>query len=74
MPGPTPDEDALACRRLSTAGVRDAADAGIGGELLGRVTLVSRDGKTLPLPGRVGDLARSFGPLVAIPMLRMAGR
>ena len=71
VPGATPDEDALACRRLSTAGVRDA---GIGGELLGRVTLVSRDGKTLPLPGRVGDLARSFGPLVAIPMLKMAGR
>jgi hypothetical protein len=74
IPGPTPDEDALSCRRLSQAGVRDAVDAVIGGELLGRVTLVSRDGKTLPLPGRVGDLARSFGPLVAIPMLRMAGR
>ena len=77
VPGATPDEDALACRRLSTAGVPDAADAGqvgLGGELLGRVTLVSRDGKTLPLPGRVGDLARSFGPLVAIPMLKMAGR
>ena len=74
VPGATPDEDALACRRLSTAGVRDAGQAGIGGELLGRVTLVSRDGKTLPLPGRVGDLARSFGPLVAIPMLKMAGR
>ena len=71
VPGATPDEDALACRRLSTEGVRDA---GIGGELLGRVTLVSRDGKTVPLPGRVGDLARSFGPLVAIPMLKMAGR
>ena len=83
VPGATPDEDALACRRLSTAGARDAAEAGqvgqlgqlgIGGELLGRVTLVARDGKTLPLPGRVGDLARSFGPLVAIPMLKMAGR
>jgi hypothetical protein len=66
--GPTPDEDALACRRL---GARDAV---LEGELLGRVTLLSRDGKTLPLPGRVGDLARSFGPLVTIPMLRMAGR
>jgi hypothetical protein len=74
VPGATPDEDALACRRLSPAEARDAADAVTGGELLGRVTLVSRDGKTLPLPGRVGDLARSFGPLVAIPMLRMAGR
>ncbi len=71
VPGPTPDEDALACRRLSPAGRRDAL---LEGELLGRVTLVSRDGKTLPLPGPVGDLARSFGPLVAMPMLRMAGR
>lgn len=74
VPGPTPDDDALACRRLSTADARDAASAVIGGELLGRVTLVSRDGKILPLPKRVGDLARSFGPLVAIPMLKMAGR
>jgi hypothetical protein len=74
IPGATPDEDALACRRLSAAGARDAAVGGSTGELLGRVTLFSRDGKALPLPGRVGDLARSFGPLVAIPMLRMAGR
>ena len=73
-PGPTADEDALACRRLSSAGARDAAAPAIEGELLGRVTLVSRDGKVLPLPGRVGDLARSFGPMVALPMLRMAGR
>lgn len=74
VPGATPDDDALACRRLSAADARDASDVVTGGELLGRVTLVSRDGRTLPLPGRVGDLARSFGPLVAIPMLRMAGR
>jgi hypothetical protein len=74
VPGPTPDDDTLACRRLSPAGVRDAVDAGIDGELLGRVTLISRDGRTLPLPGRVAELARTFGPLVAIPMLRMAGR
>jgi hypothetical protein len=74
VPGPTPDDDTLACRRLSPAGARDAVDAGIDGELLGRVTLISRDGRTLPLPGRVGELARTFGPLVAIPMLRMAGR
>ncbi len=71
IPGPTPDEDALACHRLPASGARDTA---ISGELLGRVTLVARDGKTRPLPGRVGDLARSFGPLVALPMLRMAGR
>jgi hypothetical protein len=71
IPGPTPDEDALACHRLPASGARDTA---ISGELLGRVILVARDGKTRPLPGRVGDLARSFGPLVALPMLRMAGR
>lgn len=71
IPGPTPDEDALACHRLPASGARDTASWG---ELLGRVTLVARDGKTRPLPGRVGDLARSFGPLVALPMLRMAGR
>ncbi len=70
--GPTPDEDALACHRLP-ADARPGA-LGIEGELLGRVTLVARDGRTLPLPGRVGNLARSFGPLVAIPLLRMAGR
>jgi hypothetical protein len=71
IPGPTPDEDALACHRLPASGARDTA---ISGELLGRVILVARDGKTRPLPRRVGDLARSFGPLVALPMLRMAGR
>jgi hypothetical protein len=71
IPGASPDEDALACQRLTAATARQAAG---GGELLGRVTLVSRDGKRHPLPGRVGDLARSFGPLVALPMLKMAGR
>ena len=71
IPGPTPDEDALACHRLPANGTRDAS---VDGELLGRVTLLARDGTTRPLPGRVGDLARSFGPLVALPMLRMAGR
>jgi hypothetical protein len=71
IPGPTPDDDALACRRLPASGTRDTS---VDGELLGRVTLVARDGTKRPLPGRVGDLARSFGPLVALPMLKMAGR
>jgi hypothetical protein len=71
IPGPTPDEDALACHRLPPGGARDIS---AWGEVLGRVTLVARDGKTRPLTGRVGDLARSFGPLVALPMLRLAGR
>jgi hypothetical protein len=71
MPGATPDEDALAFTRLPATGANRAE---VEGELLGRVALISRQGKTLPLPARIGDLARSFGPLVALPMLRMAGR
>jgi hypothetical protein len=43
-------------------------------EVLGRVAAISRDGKTWPVPGRIGNLARLFGSLVAIPILRMAGR
>ena len=43
-------------------------------EILGKVAAISRDGKTLPVPGRIGNLARLFGSLVAIPILRMAGR
>ena len=43
-------------------------------EILGKVAAISRDGKTWPMPGRVGNLARLFGSLVAIPILRMAGR
>ncbi|HLK88680.1 MAG TPA: hypothetical protein VKZ18_02235 [Polyangia bacterium] len=74
IPGPTPDEDALACQRLPAGGLAAAALRGAVGEVLGRVALVARDGRRLPLTGRVGDLARSFGPLVALPMLRMAGR
>lgn len=70
-PGATPDEDALAFYRLPGSGVRRAA---LEGEILGKVALVSRAGKTLPLPARIADLARSFGPMVALPMLRMAGR
>jgi hypothetical protein len=43
-------------------------------EVLGKVSAVARDGKTWPMPGRVGNLARLFGSLVAMPILRMAGR
>ena len=43
-------------------------------EILGKVAAVSRDGKTWPVPGRIGNLARLFGSLVAIPILKMAGR
>jgi len=71
VPGATPDEDALACHRLPANGQRDVS---VEGEVLGRVTLVARDGKTRPLPGRIGDLARFMGPMVALPMLELAGR
>ena len=43
-------------------------------EVLGRVSAVSRDGKTVPVPGRLGNLARLLGSLVAAPILKMAGR
>ena len=43
-------------------------------ETLSNGAAISRDGKTWPVPGRVGNLARLFGSLVAIPILRMAGR
>jgi hypothetical protein len=43
-------------------------------EILGKVAAISRDGKTWPVPGRIGNLARLFGSLVAIPILKMAGR
>ncbi|HEX3698007.1 MAG TPA: hypothetical protein VH374_21720 [Polyangia bacterium] len=43
-------------------------------EILGKVSAVARDGKTWPMPGRVGSLARLFGSLVAMPILKMAGR
>jgi hypothetical protein len=43
-------------------------------EVLGKVSAVARDGKTWAVPGRVGNLARLFGSLVAMPILKMAGR
>ncbi|MEP6652399.1 MAG: hypothetical protein ABJA82_03520 [Myxococcales bacterium] len=43
-------------------------------EILGRVSAVSRNGKAVPMPGRLGNLARLVGSLVATPLLKMAGR
>jgi hypothetical protein len=43
-------------------------------EILGKVSAISHDGKTWKVPGRIGNLARLFGSLVAMPILRMAGR
>jgi hypothetical protein len=67
MPGATADDDALACYRFDRARSRP-------GEVLGKVSLLSPDGKLQPLPERVGDVARSFGPLLSMPMLRMGAR
>jgi hypothetical protein len=43
-------------------------------EILGKVSAVSRDGRTVPVPGRVANLARLFGSLLAMPLQRMVGR
>ena len=42
--------------------------------MLGKVTAVSADGKTWPLPGRIDNLVPLFGSLVATPILKMVGR
>jgi hypothetical protein len=89
-PGTTPDRDKLTCHRLvgrwgegqrSKFMTKGDALSEIEqfenkrqSEVLGRVAAISRDGKTWPVPGRIGNLARLFGSLVAIPILRMAGR
>lgn len=88
-PGRTPDQDVLTCHRM-VARVPGRApryltkgdalshierfENGRQTEILGKVSAVSRDGKTWKAPGRVGNLARLFGSLVAMPILRMAGR
>ena len=43
-------------------------------EILGRVSAISRDGRVTAVPGRVGNLARLLGSLVATPFLKMVGR
>jgi hypothetical protein len=43
-------------------------------EILGRVSAVARDGRSMPVPGRVGNLARLLGSLVVTPLLKVTGR
>jgi hypothetical protein len=43
-------------------------------EVLGRVSGLARDGRAIPMPGRLDHLAKLFGPQVAMPILRLAGR
>lgn len=70
VPGATPDDDALICHR---AGDRAPAKAAAG-ELLGRVAVLARDGRTLALSGAASELTARLAPMLALPVLRMAGR
>jgi hypothetical protein len=69
-PGHTPDDDVLHCERVGTT----KRHAGVHSELLGKVSGVARDGRSVPMPGRIDSLARLFGAEVAMPILRLAGR
>jgi hypothetical protein len=68
VPGATPDDDTLVCHRAVNHHRRPA------GELLGRVAVLARDGRRLPVTGRLSQLSVRLGPMVALPVLRMAGR
>lgn len=89
-PGPTPAEDRLTCHRMvarvstargsrfytkgdSLSGI-DRFDNGRQAQLLGKVSGISRNGKTWRVPGRIGSLARLFGSLAATPFLKVLGR
>jgi hypothetical protein len=87
-PGERPEDDALTCHRMvarvgkgsefltkgDALSTIERFENGRQSLILGRVTAISRDGKTWPVPGRVGNLARLFGSLVAMPILKLAGR
>jgi hypothetical protein len=70
--GRTPDDDVLRCHRVGAPLPKGQSWAHA--EVLGRVSGLARDGRDLPLPGRLDALARLFGPQVAMPILRLAGR
>jgi len=67
VPGATPDDDTLVCHRGRN-------HRRVAGEVLGRVAVVARDGRRLPLNGRLSRLTPQLGPMVALPVLRLAGR
>jgi hypothetical protein len=71
-PGRTPDDDVLLCHRVGSPlpKTRSWAHA----QVLGRVSGLARDGRDLPMPGRLDSLGRLFGAQVAMPILRLAGR
>ncbi len=66
VPGATPDDDRLVCH--------PASDRSTKGERLGRVAILARDGRTMPLNGALAALAPHLTPMLALPVLRMAGR
>jgi len=72
VPGRTPDDDVLRCHRVGSPLPKGQSWAGA--EMLGRVSGLARDGRDLPMPGRLDGLARLFGDQVAMPILRLAGR
>ncbi|HVZ75448.1 MAG TPA: hypothetical protein VHJ20_23895 [Polyangia bacterium] len=72
VPGKTPDRDVLKCHRVGVP--LPKGESWAHAEVLGRVSGVARDGKQIPMPGRTEYLTRLFGPQVAVPLLRMAGR
>ena len=72
VPGSTPDEDVLRCHRVGEPLPKGLSWAEA--EVLGRVSGLARDGRSLPVPGRLDRLARLFGKEVAMPILRLAGR
>jgi YD repeat-containing protein len=71
-PGPAPDDDVLRCHRVGTPLPKGVSWAHA--EVLGRVSGLTRDGRALAIPGKLDRLARLFGPEVAMPILRLAGR
>lgn len=71
-PGKTPDQDVLRCHRVGSP--MPSGIAWAHAEVLGRVSGLARDGRALPMPGRLDHLGRLFGTEVAMPILRLAGR
>jgi hypothetical protein len=72
VPGRTPDKDVLRCHRVGVP--LPKGESWANAEVLGRVSGLARDGRQIPMPGRTEYLTRLFGPQVAVPLLRLAGR
>jgi hypothetical protein len=73
-PGRTPDDDVLTCRRVGPRGEGRAPGRRKQEEILGKVSALSRDGRTSKVSGHVGNLSRLFGSLAAFPAARAARR